>query len=291
MKSNKFSETAEGAAAVRTAHRLFDQPIIFDDPYAVHFLTPHLKRIHTNFLLHRLIMRIAMRAVKPIEGQVLCRAAYAEECLESAIKQGVEQYVIIGAGFDSFGLRRQDLMKKVTLYELDHPNTQRAKLNVLNDLIASIPAHWHFAPIDFESQTLEEVLNALKIDKSRPVFFSWLGTTPYLTEEATRSTLETLSHFASEGSELVFDYLIPSDMLTAVEQKNIRLLMKLAENRGEPLIGFYPPETMARTLASIGLSVTENMSPEEQNLRYFAERKDGFVTTPNSWFAHCRMNG
>ena len=284
MKTDKFSETADGAAAVRAAHRLFDKPIVFNDPYAERFLGPRMKWVHTNFLPHRLIMRTFLKALKPIEGQVLCRARFAEDSLVEAISQGVDQYVIIGAGFDSFGLRRHDLMNKIVLFELDHPNTQHAKREGLADVATTERDNWHFLPIDFETQELGGVLNESQLDRDKPIFFSWLGTVPYLSREATIGTLETLTDFAASTSELVFDYLVPNELLSSKEQKAVEFLMKLANKRGEPLISFFEPGKIVELVERLGLKVIENLSPEEQNQRYFSARRDNFVTAPNSWF-------
>lgn len=290
MKTEKFSETAEGAAAVRAAHHLFDRPIIFNDPYAECFLGPRLKWVHTNFLAHRLIMRTLFRALRPIEGQVLCRACFAEDSLEKAVARGVDQYVIIGAGFDSFGLRRSDLMDEITLFELDHPNTQHAKREGLAEFSAIERNNWHFLPIDFESQNLSDVLSASQLDRNRPTFFSWLGTVPYLSEDATFATLRTLIEFAGPTSELVFDYLTPKELLSLKEQKKMELLMKMAHKRGEPLTSFFHPETMVQKAQELGIKVLEHHSPDALNQRYFSNRSDNLVTAANSWFMRVALN-
>ena len=123
MRPQQASRTAEATAAFRAIHTKYHhEPKILEDPYAIHFTNPRLRRLVSNPLLHWLAMRDFVYGwTYPLQAQVLCRARYTEDHLERAVEDGVRQYVIIAAGFDSFAWRRPDLLEKLDVFELDHP--------------------------------------------------------------------------------------------------------------------------------------------------------------------------
>ena len=127
MKTTRHSSTAEATAAVRAWHRMNHVPLIFDDPYAIEFTSRQWQIICRNKLLTRLIFDRVLKHLQPVAAEIICRARYAEDKLERAINNGVSQYVLLGAGFDSFALRRHDLAGKVRIYEVDHPLSPQVK--------------------------------------------------------------------------------------------------------------------------------------------------------------------
>jgi methyltransferase (TIGR00027 family) len=126
MRKGKASRTAEVAAAARARHCLYESPVIFHDPFALEFTSPW-RRIVVTRPLRWLVFEQLLRALRPVGAQIVARSRYAEDVLEQAIAAGVRQYVIVGAGFDSFAVRRRDAESKLRVFELDHPNTQQAK--------------------------------------------------------------------------------------------------------------------------------------------------------------------
>jgi O-methyltransferase involved in polyketide biosynthesis len=168
MRSRQRSKTADAAAATRAAHRLYDRPVVFDDAFALDLTSAGWRRICQNRLPHWLIMEKALGALRPVAGQVLSRAQYAEDCLEEAVAEEIDQYVIIGAGHDSFVLRRPDLASRLTVFELDHPDTQHAKRDRLASLGQEIPGQLEFVPIDFESEAIESALARSSFSSEQP---------------------------------------------------------------------------------------------------------------------------
>jgi len=148
MEKGQRSRTAEFAAAVRAAHLLYGRPLLFEDPFAIQLTSATWRAICGNRLLHWLVMKKILGALRPVHGQVLARSRYAEEQLEKSISAGIRQYVLIGAGLDSFALRRQDVLSSLKVYELDHPATQTAKRERLSRLRIPLPTNLEFVPVD-----------------------------------------------------------------------------------------------------------------------------------------------
>ena len=212
-----------------------------------------------------------------------------EACLEEAIRNGANQYVLLGAGLDSFALRRQDLTDVLTIYELDHPTTQQIKRERLARIRANLPVTLEFISIDFEKETIASALNGSSFAQNRPTFFSWLGVVPYLTRDAIFSTLRSIASFAAAGSQLVFDYGIPQEQIEASELPAIQALRKFTQRRGEPLLTELDPHTLADDVANCGFELIENISSTEQMTRYFANRKDYLRPLAGSYFARLRV--
>lgn len=284
MRSHQRSKTADAAAATRAAHRLYDQPIVFDDPFALDLTSPGWRRICQNRFLHWLFMEKALGSLRPVAGQVLSRARYAEDCLEEAMAEGTDQYVIIGAGHDSFVLRRPDLASRLTVFELDHPDTQRAKRDRLASLGQEIPNRLEFVPIDFESEAIDSALTKSSFSSEKPAFFSWLGTVPYLSDDAIFSALAALSSVAAPGSQLVLDYAVPDSLLDDADRRTAERLRRFTARRGEPLVSFFEPAALCERVRHLGYRVLENLAPVEQNRRYFANRADGLTTVSGSYY-------
>jgi methyltransferase (TIGR00027 family) len=236
--------------------------------------------------VHWLVLHTLLRDFRPIIGQIISRARYAEDRLEEAIASGIDQYVIIGAGFDSFALRRSELSETLRVFELDHPATQHAKRKRLGEIAGSPPKHVEFVPVDFEKQAVADALSASSFAKERRAFFSWMGTVSYLTREAIFETLRSVASLAAPGSELVFDFVILPDLLRAEELRVAAKLKRFTRRRGEPLVSFFDPETFPGEVARLGYRVLEVLSPPEQDARYFANRSDDLRSSPGSYFLH-----
>ena len=290
MNKGKASRTAEVAAAVRARHCLYESPVIFQDPFALEFTSPTWRTIIVTKPLRWLVFERLLRTLRPVGAQVVARSRYAEDVLEQAIAAGVRQYVIVGAGFDSFALRRRDLESSVRVFELDHPDTQQAKRERLRGHRVGLPANLEFVAADLERETVADALVRSGFERERPAFFSWLGTTPYLSNSATRQTLASIGRFAATGSGVVFDYLIPDKLLLEPEKLTVEKLKRFTARRGEPLVGAFHPEELEAMLASGGLELVETLTPAQQEQRYFANRRDGLRPMPASFFAHARVS-
>jgi methyltransferase (TIGR00027 family) len=209
------------------------------------------------------------------------RNRYAEDELSKAIARGVRQYVILGAGLDSFAYRRRDLAGVIRVFEVDHPATQQWKRARLEALNVSLPDHLTFVPVNFEHHTLSEALQTSGYRPEEPAFFAWLGVTPYLTEEAVFETLRFVAATAL-GSEIVFEYAQPVSVLDDENKRVAVVYEALATARGEPWRSRFESASLAARLQELGFTQVWDFGPEEANARYFRGRTDGLeMQVPN----------
>ena len=201
------SFTALTAAAARAAHLIVDgEPVIFADTLAEAMLG---ERAAELIAYHRTSGPHPVLA--GARAQVTCRSRYAEDHLARGIERGIAQYVLLGAGLDSFAYR-SPLARRVRVFEVDHPATQEYKRRVW-----AAPEGLTFVPVDFTRDSLASALGEAGFDAARPAFVTWLGVTMYLDESATEATVSVLGGFAA-GSEVVLDYMLPAgqrDMIPA----------------------------------------------------------------------------
>ena len=287
MKAEQSSRTAETAAAVRASHLLDDGPRVFEDPFALELTSPRFRRIAKSLVL-RWVIRTLLGEVSKMTGQVLVRSRYAEDLLERAVSAGVTQYVLVGAGFDSFALRCPDLVSVLSIFELDHPATQRTKLQRLSELGIEIPKNLQFVPINFEEESISTALGQTSYASNQKTFFSWLGTVPYLTEESIISTLKSIASICESGSEIVFDFMAPIEYASAQDRTALNKLLRYTARKGEPLITFLDPEPFLARVSELGFELVESVSPEEQDVRYFTNRSGWRRTIPISFLAQFR---
>jgi methyltransferase (TIGR00027 family) len=290
MKYKQRYSTAEATAAIRAMHLLYDQPVVFNDPYALQLTSPALRRVcHNRFFQWLLRRKFISETLRPISAQVLSRAKYVEEKLEQAVSKGIAQYVIIGAGFDSFCLRRPDFSAGLRIYEIDHPATQQIKRKRLMKILDSSPKGVEFLAIDLEKRTIVDALSGSSFLKDEKAFFSWLGTVPYLSEDAVFTVLRDLASFAARGSEIVFDYLIPTYQMTLEDRQALGRGIRIIERWGEPVKSFFELDAFPDEVARLGYHIFENQSPAELNKRYFFDRSDNLATHSAAYNIHAEI--
>jgi methyltransferase (TIGR00027 family) len=209
---------------------------------------------------------------------VLARARFADDALAAAIERGATQFVMVGAGLDTFVLRRPDLARRVATFEVDHPATQAEKRRRLKRLGPLPPAHY-FAGCDFESQDVASALASLPFDRSAPTLFAWLGVTWYLTRPAIEATLRAMRR-AAERCELVFDYRLRASIDPAEPAPELAALQQLLRSYGEPAITGFDRATLGDALAPLGFAVVEDAGADVLEPRYFGSRSDGFGCGP-----------
>ena len=265
MIEGRPSRTALRVATRRAAHQLFDSPKVLDDPLAVRIIgrevAGSLSRIADTLSPSARYMRAFMAV----------RARYAEDELALAVRRGVAQFVILGAGLDTFAYRNP--FPNVRVFEVDHPATQEWKRQRLHAENIAIPDSVTYAPVDFNSQTLADGLSAANFHADQPAFFSWLGVTMYLENQTVYDTLRFI-HSMSPENGIVFDYTVHRHLLNTMGKLVLDAIMKRVAAAGEPFKGFFAPPELEVALKEIGYRHIEDLNSEAINARYFADRKD-----------------
>ena len=260
MSDHKASRTALGTAYLRAAHQLLDaQPRILDDPVALSLLGPAaLQRINDTTDQYRTPEMLALRA------HVVLRSRFAEDRLAAAVLRGIKQYIILGAGFDTFALRQPPWARALKILEVDQPGTQAMKHSHLAAADLAMPENAGFASIDLEGESLRHGLLRYHVLVDEPTFISWLGVTMYLKQDAIDAVLRSIATFPA-GSEMVLTFA-PSrdDSPSSVARR--------AASLGEPWVSYFEPEELEARLRSAGFSKVEFLSPAEAEARYFRQR-------------------
>jgi len=304
MQIDQVSRTAQITAHSRGYHSDHDEPKIFNDYLANHLLTKEecvsieermIASLQMNnpacadgFSDMSTTLRWIMQshAAAPI---LLGRARYAEDLLGEAVIEGIGQYVILGAGLDTFAFRRQELHERIQVIEVDHPATQLYKRNRINELGWKQPENLHFIPADFTHENLSEVLRNSSFNPGIQTFFSWLGVTYYLSRETVFATLRHIVEIAPSGSHLVFDYLDNNAFEENKAAPRVLRMLKSVQELGEPMQFGFDPCLLEDELDSVGLQLVEDLSPNEIHERYFLGRIDFYRACEHAHFAHVRI--
>ena len=191
----------------------------------------------------------------------LCRAAYTEKALKTAVLTGTKQYVILGAGLDTFAFREIGFLSRHRVFEVDHPLTQADKKERIARAGWAIPDNLTFVPVDFTKDSLTERLIAGGFDPSAKSFFSWLGVTYYLSAEAIGKTLAELSSLCADGSTLVFDY--PDENFFDAPEKRVQNTIMLAKAGGEPMQSAFSYSELEKLLEKHGFLIYELLTPDD----------------------------
>jgi methyltransferase (TIGR00027 family) len=268
MRDAKPSRTAQRVAIRRAAHQLLDDPKVFDDPLAVAIAGRESERSQEAQQPYSRALR-AFLAV---------RSRYAEDQLARTVERGVRQYVVLGAGLDTFAYRNPFQFAGLQVFEVDHPATQEWKREQLREAGIAIPSEMKYAPVDFERESLEEGLLQAGFEKRQPAFFSWLGVTPYLSRPAFDSTIQFIAQMPS-GSGVVFDYAVERSLLNPTQQLALDALAERVARAGEPFQLFFNPSVLASDLAGLGFGNIEDLNCDQINARYFAGRSDGLAVS------------
>src|SRR3954451_5054292 len=265
MHEDRSSKTAFRVALRRAAHQVLDEPRVFEDPFALAIVGTDAGDLRSDEKSQDRVARV-MRAF------MAARSRYAEDGLAAAFQEGTRQYVVLGAGLDTFAYRTP--VPDLRVFEVDHPATQGWKRRRLEAAGIAIPESMTFAPVDFESQTLAEGLDRAGFQGDRKTFFSWLGVVPYLTRNAAMETLRFVASLPPRNG-IVFDYALPPESLDPVRRRALEALAAGVAAAGEPFQTFFDPPELEAELRRIGFAAFEDLGGEEINDRYFKARPDG----------------
>jgi methyltransferase (TIGR00027 family) len=266
------------AAAARAAHLIVDDdPPIFADTLAVAMLG---ERADELIGFHR------AHGTHPVlsgaRAQVTCRSRYTEDSLARGIANGISQYVILGAGLDSFACRSR-LAAQTRVFEVDHPATQEWKRQVL-----TAPDGLTFVPVDFTSDSLGECLARARFDFTAPALVSWLGVTMYLDQDAIGQTLAVIGGFAP-GSGLIVDYMLPAGLRDAAGDMYAELVGQASAERGEPWLSCLAPGEMAALLGRHGFGAVRDVSERDMIPAAAWQRSDSLRPAELSRIAHASV--
>ena len=259
------SRTALRVALRRAAHQLYDaRPLVLDDSIAIPILgAAYLPELHKSATKLHKPFSLAMRA------HLVARSRYAEDMLAQAVSKGVQQYVLLGAGLDTFAHRNPH--PDLRVFEVDHPATQQWKRDLLATTGLPAPANLTYVPVDFETQSLPAQLAAAHHNPQKPAIFAMLGVVPYLTREAFRATIAFIAEQPA-GSAITFDYSQPRAALPFFEQLAHDSLAARVTLAGEPFHLLMTPNEAAAALAAF--HTLEDLGTPELNALYFDHRPD-----------------
>jgi methyltransferase (TIGR00027 family) len=258
------SGTAYGVALLRLAHQLIDEPpLVLVDP-----IIGLLLRTGTGDAIRENVEKLQSPPSRGLRSHIVLRSRFAEDCLASAAERGIKQYVLLGAGLDTFAYRQPSWGETIEVIEVDHPASQAAKRDALARARIAVPSNVRYADVDFERETLADGLVRCGVSRDVPTFFSWLGVTMYLTRDAIDAVLSTIATFPP-SSEIVLTFSQPHD---SAEDNRIA---DGAAAMGEPWLSYFTLEEIRAVLSSHGFSQITFLDRDTAFERYYTDRRDG----------------
>lgn len=214
-----------------------------------------------------------------VRASIVARARFIEDLVAEEARSGVAQYVILGAGLDTFAQRRADLAAKVKVFEVDQPGPQAWKRQRLEALGFGVPAHLALVPVDFEAGVSwkDEIVRA-GFDATKPAVVTSTGVSMYLTRDAVLATMRDVATLA-KGSSFAMTFLQPSELVEESERPMLEIAKRGAAAAGTPFVSFFSPQDVMQLAFEAGFDEVKYVSAAELNARYFAGRKDGLTTS------------
>ena len=273
--NNKTSITALMSSFGRAFHAENEEHPVFTDYLAKELMTAEEYTAVQNYILggvqffepeidpvkqkpKELLRRLVNVHIAP---SPLCRAAYTEKALKTAVLTGTKQYVILGAGMDTFAFRETEFLSRYRVFEVDHPLTQADKLERITCAGWTVPDNLAFVPLDFTKDSLTERLIAAGFDPSAKSFFAWLGVIYYLSAEAIDTMLSALSELCADGSTLVFDY--PDENFFDAPERRVQNTIMMAKAGGEPMQSEFSYSELEKLLEKHGFLIYELLTPDD----------------------------
>ena len=288
-----------GTALMRAAHTRLDPAPLIDDVWGDR-LVPEVVRAGIR---DAAVARLAAEARGPLPtpdaaldnalvsasafANVILRARYTEDALQTCVANGTRQYVIIGAGFDSFALRQPPFARGVLVFEVDRPETQRLKRQRIVECGIATPTSLHFVGADLAADDLGALLACTPYRSTAPAFFSWLGVAMFLTREACLSTFQAVARCSARGSELVFTYF--DEEIYRSPSDRFRNMQAYVQASGEPFQSGLNPARLAQELRGAGLELIEDLADQALIDLYGRSRDALMKPLPHSRIARARV--
>ena len=301
MENLAASRTALATSLMRAAHTRLDPNPLINDPWGDRLVPESARDMFRKAALAGMDADGLRRAMTSPDGiidesfrrsrayaSVITRTRFAEDALQRAVTRGIRQYVLIGAGFDSFALRRPVYAADLQIFEIDFPATQNLKIARISECGVTLPDSVHFIAADLSQEAVAAALSRSPFVSQDLSFFSWLGVTMYLTREANLATLKSIASCAPGGSELVFTYF--DERLFRVQSESFRDMEKRVAAMGEPFLSGFNPGTLARDLEDCGLLLLEDLNGSEVAARYHRTGENDLGQSSFSHIALARIN-
>jgi methyltransferase (TIGR00027 family) len=260
--------TATLAAVGRAMHAASDKSRLLEDHLAL-----KLAGDAGTTLLAELTKQLPGESRETFGLLFVMRARFVEDAVDVAIQDGVAQYVILGAGLDSFAYRRADLEQRLKIFEVDRAGAQVWKRRRLEELGVAIPSSLSFVPLDHETDDLRAALVEAGFDLSAPAIVSAMALTQYLALPAVERILSLVGTFPA-GSRLVITYVVPATELTELESAGLNWTMSQAEARGEPFLSMFRPDEIDQLIRRNGFTRVDHLGPHELRALYLSDRPE-----------------
>ena len=275
-----------------------DKNVVAPDDTAVRVALWRALHVQADPFPHVLEDEVGLKLVAPEEGwqsrpdmspftrafraSILARARFIEDLVAEQAALGVDQYVILGAGLDTFAQRRPELANRLHIFEIDQPGPQAWKRRRLVELGLGVPPFLKLVPVDFEAgEEWLERLTAFGFDKARPAVVVSTGVSMYLSKEAITAMLRQIAAIAP-GSTFVMSFLLPIEMAPPDVRPGIERAAQGARANGTPFVSFFMPDEMLLLARAEGFKKLEHISADDLAERYFANRNDGLRPPSNS---------
>ena len=264
--------TAVRTALLRALHVQFDaKPHIFEDEIGLKFVAPP----------DGWEQRPDMKFTKRLQASIVARSRFIEDLIIKQNKIGIGQYVILGAGLDTFAQRRPGIASKLQIYEIDQPGTLIWKEQRLTELGFGIPGYLHFVPVNFETSSWWEQLLRAGFDTSRPAVVACTGVSLYLTKEAIIATLNQIATLA-RGSKLAMTFYLSIELLDEEDKALMEMSIKGAGEAGTPFVSFFSPDEILELAREAGFKEAKTISTKDMD--YFTNRADHLLPASGEVF-------
>jgi methyltransferase (TIGR00027 family) len=224
-----------------------------------------------------------MKFTKRLRASIVARARFIEDLIIEQNRNGVDQYVILGAGLDTFAQRRPDVASYLQIYEIDQLNTLTWKQTRLTELGFGISNALHFVPVNFEKTSWWTELSKAGFNKNKPTVVACTGVTLYLTKEAIISTLKQIATFAP-GSTLAMTFYLPIELLDEEDKSMQEIADKGARAAGTPFVSFFSPDEILNLAHEAGFKEAKTISTKDMEQLYFADRTDDLLPASGEVF-------
>jgi methyltransferase (TIGR00027 family) len=264
VKDNLPSRTAYDVAMSRAAHQMFDLPRVFEDPVALAILGPK-----ATGAIRSAERRFNSVYARYLRAFLVARSRLAEEALAEAVARGVRQYVLLGAGLDTFAFRNPHAAAGLRVFEVDHPATQEWKRQLVSQAHLKPPGPLVYVPVNFEREQLAERLQANGFHAEDPAFFAMLGVSMYLSNASILATLRFVAQSTVARSGIIFDYLTMPPRWQLLRRLGMKALMRRVAAAGEPWQTFFDPLQLHAQVSRLGFATVRDFGPEDINARFF----------------------